>query len=138
VKVAISSFLILLTVACTSDHADNKKLVGQIEQSIKLPKGALEIQAYARYYARKGNTVYASYIVEQSDWREVVRKECSLQAKGYPCNDPNYGVIEAGQRRWVEKRDYLPFMNGGGCNYVDIEYDVERKSFSTISCSGSY
>lgn len=137
-KAAMFCVPILLTVACNSERADSRKLVDQIEQSINLPEGAGELQSYARYYARKGNVVYASYIVEPNDWREFVKRDCAVQAKVFPCNDPDYGVVEAGNYRWVEKRDYLPFMNGGGCLYIDIEYDIFRKSFTKVSCSGSH
>lgn len=33
-------------------------------------QGALEIQSYARYYARKGDTVYAAYVVHEDGRRE--------------------------------------------------------------------
>jgi hypothetical protein len=140
-KVAISSILILLTVACTSDRADNEKLVEQIEQSIKLPESALEIQSYARYYAQKENTVYGSYIVHEDvrRQREAVKDECArFGIKSYPCNNHNYGVIEAGKYTWVGNRDDLPIILDGGCSQVDFEYDVRRNSFAKIACSGSY
>lgn len=140
-KVAVSSVLILLTVACTSDDASNRELVEQIEESIKLPKGALELQSYARYYARKGDTIYASYTVHEDGRRERewVKEECArFGIKSYPCNDANYGIIETGQYTWVGKRDDLPITLDGGCDQVDFEYDVRRKSFAKISCSGSY
>lgn len=140
-KVAISSIFILLTAACTSDRADNEKLVEQIEQSIKLPEGALEIQSYARYYARKGDTVYAAYVVHEDGRREreAVKEACArFGIKSYPCNDHNYGVIEAGKYTWVGKREDFPISTDAGCNEVDFEYDVRRKSFASIGCSGSY
>ena len=135
-KAAMFCVPILLTVACNSERADSRKLVDQIEQSIKLPEDAGELQSYARYYARHGNVVYAAYIVHSDGWREFVKEGCSLQGSGYPCNDPNFGVIESGQFRWVEKRDYLPIRSGGGCSFVEIEYDVKQKSFVKIACNG--
>lgn len=138
---AISSIIILLTAACASYSADNEKLVEQIEQSIKLPEGALEIQFYARYYARKGDIVYAAYIIhaDSTRAREAVKDECErFGIKSYPCNDRNYGVIEAGKYAWVGKREDFPISTDAGCDEVDIEYDVGRKSFSRIECSGRY
>ncbi|WP_430446601.1 hypothetical protein [Sphingorhabdus contaminans] len=135
-KAAMFCVPILLTVACDSERTGSRQLVDQIEQSIKLPEGADEIQSYSRYYARHGDVVYAAYIVHSDGWREFVIEGCSLQGSDYPCNDPKFGVIEPGQFSWVEKRNHLPIRNGGGCSFVEIEYDVKQKTFVKIACNG--
>ncbi len=86
----------------------------RIEQQGRLPKDALPIDRYARYYGQRSDgNIEAVYLD--------------------PAAIPS--ALPAGERRWLEDVDDLPAINDGQCHVVSVEFDPrtgEAKAF----CNG--
>lgn len=116
-------------------------MTSAIEREIRLPVGAHPLNAYARVYAyAPDDKVVAIYFFPSKpdqrlceEEREIEFKERSEGASRF-CPPPK-GLI-AGERRWITDYTMLPGAHDGGCNYIDVEYDMKAHSFAHVACHG--
>jgi hypothetical protein len=115
--------VLVLTVVlfvCVSSVAQNSEiaaaweptaeLVAQLEGQIHLPKGASPLLSYTRYYV--GSTINGHRVV--------------------------VGTYQhSGGRVVIEKSAHdLPIVFDGGCDIINIRYDVSKKRFIDVFCNG--
>ena len=134
-------FVILLgTYGCQAGQKSRSELTQEIEQKVVLPEHSEKIEKYARYYFRdKNQIIRASYTIFSKGFKEFVREEClRLNKSEYPCNDPDYGVIDSGGYIWVDNIRMLPFASGGGCDQIEIIYNAATEKFDFVECNGDY
>lgn len=144
--IRIMSFVIgpisgLMTLTACGPEPDRKAAIAQeISQSVKLPPGASPISRYSQYYSfRSSDIIEASYVIHHDGWRNMVKRSCIEEAnKLFPCDQADYGVVDAGQVRWIDNPDAVPSADGGGCTYIVMRYELNRKRFTTVECNGPY
>ena len=114
-----SVILAAIGLAACSGEAERSHalLMQKIEATVRLPKGAAQLERYNRYYAMNGPVVIAIYI----------RADMAAAPKSAP---------EKGVSRWVGDKRGLPNYSDGGCDIVDLVYDPATQTFSQISCQG--
>jgi hypothetical protein len=109
-----------MSFACASSVADEgtvaadwvptAEVVAQLEAQIHLPKGASPLTSYTRYYA--GSILRGHRVVVGT-----------YQHSGG-------GVV-------IEKSSHdLPIVYDGGCDFINIKYDVSKKRFIDVFCNG--
>lgn len=86
-------------------------MMDRIESQLQLPPNAYELTEYGRYYARDGERVVAVYL-----------------AAG--------GEVRAGERRWVADKRGLPIYFDGGCDVINIVYDLSTEIVEQSFCDG--
>lgn len=114
--------VLVLTVVlfvCASSAAQNSeiaaaweptaKIVAQLEDPIHLPKGASPLLSYTRYYA---GTIINGHRVVVGTYKHS-----------------GGGVV-------IEKSTHdLPIVFDGGCDNINIRYDVSKKRFIDVFCN---
>lgn len=138
------SIAITLTfgLAGCGEHSRETKVISAIEREIRLPVGTQPIHAYSRVYAyAPENKVVAIYLIPSNpdqrlcdEEKEIERKEKSEGASRF-CPPPE-GLI-AGEKRWIEDYKMLPGAHDGGCDYIDVQYDLNSKNFLQVACHGN-
>jgi hypothetical protein len=96
--------------AAESAWGPDRKVIEEIEHTVSLPAGAKPIVQYSRYYAgamRHGVRVVVGTWITGLDVSRIVPSEADL-----------------------------PVIYDGGCDIVNIEYDVKRHRFIKIYCNG--
>lgn len=101
----------ILLTGCAHDlRSDDEKLMGVIEQSVALPKGASPLQKYRRYYAwSPGDS-------------QVIEAVYSLGGRA--------------DRLWLTA-DELPIVLDGGCSVVTFKFDVPTQRAMNVRCNGN-
>lgn len=116
---------LLLTVvaflsACSnSDERKSAETMDKIEKLIVLPEGAAALDQYARYYVQKEGKVYALY--------DTPLPYMPVES-GLP--------LKAGQREWLGENQDLPVVLDGGCNVIDVVFDLNAQEFERNECNG--
>ncbi|MFZ4748736.1 MAG: hypothetical protein ACOYLK_17940, partial [Sphingomonas sp.] len=94
----------------TTTHATALPIMDVIEQQVRLPKDAVALNRYSRFYtATKSGDVIGTYVAGAHD------------------------DLAVGQRRWVKR---LPLIDDGGCFIVNVYFDPKRKKVTQAFCNG--
>ena len=133
--------LILCVAGCASpEERRQTDLMDRIEKQVQLPSGAGEITRFARAYKFSSQDhVIALYFVPNARPDQAF---CDGARGGGPTNGqialacPPPEGMKAGDRRWFGNDVYLPAVFDGGCNYLDIGYDVRKRSITIGRCHG--
>lgn len=134
----ITFSLSLISGCSNSNITENEKVINKIESEIHMPKSSNKIGEYSRFYSGDvKSVVHAVYIIQKLEHREFIKADClELNTVSYPCNDPQFGIIEPNATKWIRDSRNLPIQNGGGCSYIEIKYDVRISKFIQIECNG--
>lgn len=84
-----------------------------IEQQVHLPKDAVALDRYSRFYT-------------EANSGEVIGTYVAGAQSGLP----------VGQRRWVKDIYHLPAIDDGGCFIVNVIFDPKTKKVTRASCNG--
>ena len=107
----------LLMMACGPAFSADREFVPSedeivaLENAIRLPDGSKPLGQYRRFYAGK---------VE--DGKHMIAAVFKL--------DPSNAAIR------VVDLAHLPVVFDGGCSVVDVQYEVESRSFLGVRCHG--
>ena len=131
----------LLIAGCSMpEQRQHTESMDAIENNVQIPSGAGPIIKFARTYKYASSTrVVAFYFVPDDKPDEAF---CKGAKEGGPTNGqillgcPPPDGMKAGERRWVSDDVFLPDVNDGGCNYIDVEYDLKSKSVTYANCHG--
>jgi len=88
----------------------NRQTIDELERTVKLPAGAKSLEQYSRYYAgatRNGIQVVLATYISGLNVSRIIASEAAL-----------------------------PRILDGGCDIVNVEYDVKRHRFVAIYCNG--
>jgi hypothetical protein len=134
---------LLLVSACTSsDDRRKQRLMDEIEQSIRLPRGAHPFAAYARYYAFGGaDDVVGTYMLPGLDDRpgqECEQLNTKLTGQPVPCSLPSREGKEVGvgQRAWLQNYWDLPNAIDRSCGSISFDYQLRSHRFLDVRCLG--
>jgi len=148
-RIAFSLAALAFCGCATQTKNPHDRIMDEIENGIRLPRGAHALRDYARYYAfdDKGlvSAVYAlppsppsgQEICKDMDgaippekWRTVPCPKESLEQSYLP----------AGHRRWMSDWWAIPRIpNTLGCEQITFSYDARRNVFATKPlCSNEY
>jgi hypothetical protein len=139
---ALISFALALAVAACSPTkvSQSDQVMNDIEAKIRLPKGAYPLQKYARAYSLPSNgKVFAIYFRPFPDpistsCDEAQRHKDNEGQVALTCSPP-VGMKED-ERRWFRNQNALPNANDGGCDFIDVEFDVKARSVEHAECHG--
>ena len=112
-----------------------------IERKIRLPEGAEPLTSYARMYAYAlPHTIVARYFLPDPKPDLTVCAEAKSYGLwngqiAYLCPPPA-GMVK-GERRWQESPSAFVDMTDGGCGLINISYDTEAKTVTSVECDGS-
>ena len=137
----IAAMVILLTSCSTPEERKNEALIAQIEKQVQLPKGALPLNYYARFYADAGHDEVAAVYMLPSVIEKMAAEQCEQltgidTSKSVPCVSSEIGKMKAGQRLWVGGQENLPFEVAPGCDVITLGFDRGRRQFIEIGCVG--
>ena len=137
---AIVAAAALLTACSAPQDRERRALMDQIEKQVQLPKDAQSLGEYARYYTDRGSEVIAVYLTPMDDevrpgqsCEEVFENFTTLEV---PCEPMAGGTIGAGERRWVNSEQDLPFIDDGGCGQITIIFDKAKSVVKSAQCNG--
>jgi hypothetical protein len=130
-----------LMAACSSpEKRQQAELMDQIEQKVLLPREAGKIERFARAYKfGSADRVEAFYFVpdgQHDPWF------CEGAKKGGRTNGqvalacPSPDGLEAGERRWFGNDVHLPAANDGGCDFIEVVYDIRSRTVASAKCNG--
>ena len=91
--------------------AEQAAIMDRIEREVRLPAGAGPLGAYERYYA-----------LHQDD--RGTRVVAAIYVRG---GTPG--------RRWVEETGQ-PMIADGGCDVIEVIYDLTTQRIQTVACNG--
>ena len=99
------------------------------------------IEDYSQYFFEHEDGAVTGYFVihlpNSDDWRDVVKESCAKhRISEYPCNQNDYGVVDAGERKWVPSKIDLPATMGGGCMIVKVRTSASRTRIFSPECNG--
>ena len=137
----IAAMVILLTSCSTPEERRNEALMVQIEKQVHLPKGALPLNAYARFYADAGRGEVVAVYMLPSVIEKMAADQCEQltgidTSKSVPCVSSEIGKVEAGERLWVGGHENLPFDVAPGCEVITLGFDRGRRRFVEVGCVG--
>jgi hypothetical protein len=152
-KLGLAVCAVLLCGGCSREAGTavtdpvNGRLMEAIERQVRMPPGARPLNDYARFYARapvdlnvaKG-TVMGVYRIPATLSPPPPGAICEAFTehgglRKVPC-DPGVHRLLAGQRKWLEDYMALPFVDDGGCNTVNVEFDSEKQIVQRVYCNG--
>ena len=113
---ALTLSMLGVMTGCDQTFSPSEAIASDIESQVlaKYPDVS-PLDRWARFYAyTPAGTVKAVYIYAN---------------KGVP---PIAG--RAGRREWVEQ-DALPKIYDGGCNALNVEYELEARALTSVACS---
>ena len=117
-------------------------LMSRLEHNLQLPEGASDLREYARYYANAGNgQIVAIYLIpfdhEIAPDEACEEVSADFSTREVPCPDLQpASAMPAGQRRWLNDRRDLPWINDGGCAQVEVIFDKETSAVKRAECNG--
>lgn len=138
----------LLLSSCTNLSSQEEELMNAIERAVILSPPMKSLDAYGRYYryAEPGN-IAAVYLIPapssepegcsvmtENDMRDCTAEEVDELRQRAATEVPR--ELPAGARRWVDKATEIPEINDGGCQQVNILYDVATRRFLRLECNG--
>lgn len=97
--------------AADGSWTPSKTLVSEVEASLKMPPNAFPLNTYVRYFAG-----------EVADDRRLI--------VGTFLHDPENAGIR------IVEREKIPEVLDGGCDVVNLKYDIERKEVLALFCNG--
>jgi len=117
-------------------------MMNEIEKQVQLPKGARNIDNYARYYAAgPEGQVIGIYLLPVGG--SAVTGECEelmedMTSRPVPCPQLRFPTddIKAGERRWLEDQQKLPLVNDGGCDVVNVLFNPTTRQIEQAICNG--
>lgn len=140
-KFHLSLAATFMIAGCTSpEQPRHTEIMDAIEHDIQMPSGARPLNQFSRTYKYASSTrVVAFYFVpdEKPDERFCKATKDSGPNNGQVllgCPPPE--GMKAGERRWLNDDVSLPDVNDGGCNYIDVEYDLKSMSLTRADCHG--
>ena len=96
--------------AVATDWVPTAEFIAKLESQIRLPKGASPLLSYTRYYA--GSILHGHRVIVGT-----------YQHSGG-------GVV-------IEKSAHdLPIVFDGGCDYIEVTFDVSERRFIDVTCHG--
>lgn len=131
----------LYATACSSPEVRRHvQIMDDIERTMVLPPGAGNLGRFARAYKLQSSSeVIAFYFVPEADNSQL---SCEVAKVGGPANGqlallcpPPVGM-RAGERRWFSNDVHLPDVCDGGCNYIDVRYDIRTRKLLSAVCHG--
>jgi hypothetical protein len=129
--------ILLLTACSTAEERRQKALMDQIEHEVRLPTGAHPLSKYARYYAFADGGVHGVYIIPWDDKALPADNECE-QRNGSTNHGLNCQIslhpLKVGERRWLAESRDLPIEFEGGCNVVELHFDVDNGRVTNVAC----
>ena len=138
---AIAAVASLLASCSTPEERRNEDIMVQIEEQIQLPKGALPLDDYARFYADAGSDEVAAVYILPKVIEKMAADQCEQltgieTSKSVPCVSSEVGNLKAGERLWVGGHENLPFEVASGCDVITLGYNTVRRHFVEIGCVG--
>ena len=132
---------ILMTNCSTSAERRTEGIMAQIEEQVQLPKGALTLNHYARFYADAGGGQVVAVYMLPSLVEKVAAEECEQltgidTSRSVPCVSPEVRKVKAGERLWLSDHANLPFEVAPGCAVITLAFDVGQRRFDELSCVG--
>ena len=117
----------------TSEEFRREKLMDEVEASVVMPQGALQLKKYARYYAQHRGMIVGAYTthIEEKAERACYEINEKYQLSIASCAAP--ADVKVGKRRWVDLHDY-PAVAEINCDGVQVEYDPIRKRLNFAEC----
>ena len=133
---------LLLTACATPEQKTRDRLTDRIEDRVRLPEGAGQLDEYARYYAFAADGLVKGIYVpgyeppDPNDGCSELLPDSSL--RDIPCVDegPSEYRLRVGQRRWMEDVQHLPLYFDGGCSVVTVIYDPKADKVIASDCNG--
>jgi hypothetical protein len=102
----------LVNECSPSKSASQELKMVKIEKQVQLPSGAWQLRDYDRFYTGTDHgKILAVYLLPPGGRR--------------------------GQRRWLDKPEDLPFIDGGGCAEINLTFDQSELVVTNISCNPS-
>jgi hypothetical protein len=139
----------MLVLGATVPNSTEQELMDRIESSVVLPEGAYPLEDYGRYYTYSGEgRVTAVYLrpfnpPDSSDgcWKSsgedlIPCTEEEREAANSAMSGMTSRRLGAGERRWVDDSNDLPFILDGGCTQVTIDYLIASNRFASVRCNG--
>jgi hypothetical protein len=109
----------------------------QIEHDVTLPTGAHPLSNYARYYAFAGGGVHAVYVIPWDDKAMSADNGCEERngttKHGFNCQI-SLNPLKAGERRWLADSRDLPIEFEGGCDVIELDFNVHKRRISNVAC----
>lgn len=137
--------LIFLSLVCSAcGRSPNDDVADRMEEAVRDSDISFtEIEDYSQYFFERENGaiigVFVRHYPNSSERRDLVSADClSRHPTEYPCNEPNYGVADPGEREWVPSEFNLPAVAGGGCSVITFQTDASRNNISQPECNGPY
>ena len=138
----IAAAILLLSGCSSPEEREREALMNLIEKQVQLPKGTRPLSEYARYYAdTDSRVVVAVYLVPTSD--EIgLGESCeelleNFASRKVSCEPMQFEwAMPAGERRWFKDKRDLPWINGGGCAQVEVEFDTATSTVKRAECNG--
>jgi hypothetical protein len=133
--------IVFLTSCSTHEQRRNEAIMVQIEQQIRLPKGASPLTDYARFYADPGQDFVLGVYMLPSALKYEAAQQCeevTLNGAGKPtpCVPAAIAKVRAGERLWVGGHENLPFSVRPGCEVITFAFDRGKQRFVEIECVG--
>lgn len=131
----------LLVSGCSAELAKpNQTLEEKIVEGMEFPDHSSAPEEYSRYFFKdsQGN-VEAVFVIHEKDDRDGVKQACAEHHfEEPPCTEKDFGVVDAGQSKWVENPNQFPMIMGGGCGYISVTYNVHTSIVTSVECNGPY
>lgn len=135
--------LLTYAVLSLSGCSDGKRLKAaqRMEGAVASTPTPFDVQRYSQYYfERVDGSIAASFVIHIPDSetaRTHVKNACTRDMKlDYPCNQDDYGIVDPGQRKWLEREIDLPGILGGGCTVITLAYNPKTDTVSVPQCNG--
>ncbi|WP_443969595.1 hypothetical protein [Sphingobium sp. CR28] len=120
-------------------------IIAAIESKVRLPVNARPLDAYARFYAYgPDDVVVGNYLIPPSEpdlklceEEKAIEKKENVEGESASRYCPPPRGVGAGEHRWMSNYKWLPGGYDGGCNYIDVIYDLASERFLKVECHGS-
>lgn len=127
--------ILILSGCIGNGQRRENRLMDEIESKLDLPKGALPLAAYARYYTEDDGAIIGAFTTEVEEVREgteCLEMQLDSSTKGVPC--PAIADLTPGHRRWVPQSD-LPAVSNVDCQAVQIMYNPASRLVEYAECA---
>ena len=111
-------FMAFSLSACSgAEERHHEEMMRRVERLVQLPKGAPNLEKYARYYSVDGDRVISTYIT-------------------FVDPENQHYDLPVGQGRWISDRLNLPAISDGGCSVVNVLYNPKAEDVPEAFCNG--
>ena len=126
---------------CSSNEQRNREaMMDDIERQIELPAGARHLENYARAYRESApnrvSAIYFTPLKPDPDFCRGARSGGADNAGQIALSCPPPDGMNQGERRWFPGKQALPDVLDGGCNYIDVEFNVGSRRIISAECHG--